>query len=118
MLNYAPLRAEFLNALEQLDTYTPSSQDGDGGASGAPPGSRDTARAVGGCLGAVARAGRLGMPGGQTHGLPGAGWTFGRLRRAVMVRGRGTTRPFGRIDLDFLLFGYGASPPVGYGASR
>jgi hypothetical protein len=29
----------------------------------------------------------------------------GRPPSAVMVRWRGTTRPFGRIDLDFLLFG-------------
>ena len=60
-----------------------------------------------GCPGAVARAGRLAVPGGQIHRLPRAGWTFGRLRRAVMVRWRGTTRPFGRIDLDLLLLGMG-----------
>ena len=50
-------------------------------------------------------SGKLRRRVGQIPAAAWAGLTSGRPPLAVMVRWRGTTRPFGRIDLDFLLFG-------------
>jgi hypothetical protein len=78
--------------------------DSSGSAAATPATPPERSRSSGGGGG-----GRVGwaVPSGRTHGLPRAGWTLGRPRPAVMVRWRGTARPFGRIDLDLLLLGMG-----------